>query len=128
MPFGSGEFTTWCKNMGIHHCKITPLWPAASAQVEQFNETLEKTIRIAHLEGKNWHSELFFSLMNYWNTPLSSTGVTPASLMINCHIRTKVPQLNLTNPSKVLQDVRYNNNLRKSKAKAYKDKTQGNSL
>lgn len=90
VPFGSEEFTAWCKQLGvIKHSKITPLWPAVNAQVERFNKTLEKTIRIASVEGKNWRSELFVFLMNYRNTPHnSSTGVSPASLMMNRHIRT----------------------------------------
>ena len=122
VPFGSGEFTAWCKQMGIKHRKITPLWPAANAQVERFNETLEKTIRIANVEGKNWRSELFVFLLNYRNTPHSSTGVSPASLMINRHIRTKIPYLDLSRPSKMLRTACSNDNLRKSKAKEYMDK------
>ena len=122
VPFGSGEFTAWCKQMGIKHRKITPLWPAANAQVERFNETLEKTIRIANVEGKNWRSELFVFLLNYRNTPHSSTGVTPASRMINRHIRTKIPYLDLSRPSKMLRTACSNDNLRKSKAKEYMDK------
>ena len=62
VPFGSEEFTAWCKQLGIRHRKIAPLWPAANAQVERFNKTLEKTIRIALVEGKNWCSELFVFL------------------------------------------------------------------
>ena len=78
-PCGSSEFAAWCQQMGIKHRKITPLWPTANAQVERFNETLEKIIRISNVEGKNWCSELFVFLMNYQNTPHSSTGVSPAS-------------------------------------------------
>ena len=104
--FGSEEFTAWCKQLGIKHRKITPLWPAANAQVERFNKTLEKTIRIALVEGRNWRSELFVFLMNYRNTPHSSTGVSPASLMMNRYIRTKIPSLDLSRPSKLLQIAR----------------------
>ena len=120
--FGSSEFAVWCQQMGIKHRKITPLWPAANAQVERFNETLEKIIRISNVEGKNWRSELFVFLMNYRNTPHSSTGVSPASLMMNRHIRTKIPQLDLSRPPKVLQMACANDNLRKSKAKEQRHK------
>ena len=122
VPFGSEEFAAWCKQLGIRHRKITPLWPAANAQVERFNKTLEKTIRIALVEGKNWRSELFVFLMNYRNTPHSSTGVSPASLLMNRHIRTKIPCLDLSRPSKLIKTARSNDNLRKSKAKSYMDK------
>ena len=123
VPFGSEEFiTTWCKQLGIRHRKITPLWSAANAQVERFNKTLEKTIRIASVEGKNWRSELFVFLMNYRNTPHSSTGVSPASLLMNRHIRTKIPCLDISRPSKLIRIAHSNVNLRKSKAKSYMDK------
>ena len=116
VPFGSKEFTKWCKQLGIKHRKITPLWPAANAQVGRLNKTLEKTIRIALVEGKNWRSELFVFLMNY------STGVSPASLLINRHIWTKIPCLYLSRPSKLIKITHSNDNLRKSKAKSYMDK------
>ena len=122
VPFGSSEFAAWCQQIKIKHHKITPLWPTANAQVEQFNETLEKIILISNVEGKNWRSELSVFLMNYQNTPHSSTGVSPASLMMNRHIRTKIPQLDLSRPPKVLQTVCANDNLRKSKANEYMDK------
>ena len=122
VPFGSERFTAWCRQLGIRHRKITPLWPAANAQVERFNKTLEKTIRIALVEGKNWRSELFVFLMNYQNTLHSTTGVLPASLLINRHIQTKIPSLYLSRPSKLIKIAHSNDNLRKSKAKSYMDK------
>ena len=108
--------------MGIKHRKITPLWPAVNGQVERFNETMENSIHISNLEGRNWRSEPFVFLMNYQNTPHSSTGVSPASLMINRRIRTKIPYLDTSRPSKLLQSARSNHNHRKSKAKEYTDK------
>ena len=123
VPFGSEEFTAWCKQLaGIKHRKITPLWPVANAQIERFNKTLEKTIQTATVEGKNWRPELFVFLMNYWNPPHSSTGVSPASLMMNRHFRTKIPFLDLPRLSKLVQIAYSNGHLRKSKAKAYMDR------
>ena len=60
--------------------------------------------------------------MNYRTTPHSSTGVSPASLMMNRHIRTKIPCLNLPRTSNLVHIACANDNLRKSKAKAYMDK------
>ena len=122
VPFGSEEFTAWCKQLGIRHRKITPLRPAANTQVERFNKTVEKTIRIALVEGKNSRSELFVFLMNYRNTPYSSTGVSLASLLMNRHICTKIPCLDLSRPSKLIKIAHSNDNFRKSKAKSYMDK------
>ena len=121
VPFNSREFIEWCDMMGIKHRKITPLWPEANAQVERFNETIEKNIRISNVEERNWRSDLFVFLMNYRNTPHSSTGVAPASLMMNRHIRTKIPQLDLTAPSQLLKKACSNDSHRKQKAKEYMD-------
>ena len=122
VPLGSEEFTAWCKQLGIRHCKITPLWPAVcpSGMVQQ--NPGEDHSQIALVEGKNWHSELFAFLMNYWNTPHSSTAVSPTSLLMNCHIWTKIPCLDLSCPSKLIKIAPSNDNLRKSKAKSYMDK------
>ena len=80
------------------------------------------TIRIALVEGKNWHSKLFVLLMNYWNTPHSSTGVLPTSLLMNHHIWTKIPCLDLSQTPKLIKIPHSNDNLRKSKTKSYMDK------
>ena len=122
VPFRSAEFTAQCKQLGNKHRKFTPLWSAANAQVERFNKTMEKTIRIASVERKNWRSELFVFLMNYQNTSHSSTEVSPASLVMNRHIRTNIPCLDLSRPSKLLQIACSNDNLRKLKAKSYIDR------
>jgi len=83
---------------------------------------MEKSTCISNLEGRNWRSELFVFLMNYRNTPHSSTGVSPATLRINRHIRTTIPYLDISRPSKLLQTACSNDNLRIWKAKEYADK------
>ena len=44
-------------------------------------------------EGKDPRVEVQRRLLNYRNTPHSSTGQSPASLMMGRIIRTKIPQL-----------------------------------
>jgi hypothetical protein len=81
------------RDYGIAHRKVTPYWPQANAQVERFNRTIEKAIRGAHVEGKDWRKELFTFLLNYRATPHAMTGVSPALLHLGREIRTKVPQV-----------------------------------
>ncbi|XP_028410312.1 uncharacterized protein K02A2.6-like [Dendronephthya gigantea] len=90
--FVSEEFETFSRDHGIKHRKITPYWPQANAQVERFNRTVEKAIRGAHVEGKNWRKELDIFLLNYRATPHATTGASPALLHLGREIRTKVPQ------------------------------------
>ena len=56
--FTSTEFSTYLSSSGIAHRKVTPYWPQANSEVERFNRTVEKAIRAANIEGKNWKEEL----------------------------------------------------------------------
>ena len=70
-----------------------PLWPQANGHVERQNRTLLKSLKVAHVEGKNWREELQKFLLAYRTTPQTSTGVTPASLMFGRELKTKLPEL-----------------------------------
>ena len=56
--------------------KTTLLWPQANGEVERQNCSLLKCLQIAHLEGKNWRTELLVRLTAYRATP-HMTGTTP---------------------------------------------------
>ena len=53
-PFNGHEFKNFADYLGFKHRKITPLWPKENGGAQRLVETLEKNIRIAHIEGKNW--------------------------------------------------------------------------
>ena len=75
--FISEEFDAHLRTNGIEHRKTTPLWPQANGEVERQNRSLLKCLQIAHLEGKNWRTELLVWLMAYRSTPQTTTGTTP---------------------------------------------------
>ena len=77
----------------VEHRTTTPLWPAANGEVERQNRFLLKCLQIAHLEKKNWRSELISWLTAYKSTPQVTTGATPFSLMFGQEIRSKLPEL-----------------------------------
>ena len=52
-PFNRHEFHNYLAQNGIKHRKITPYWPQANGHVERFMRTIEKSVRIAHSQGKN---------------------------------------------------------------------------
>ena len=56
-PFQSHSFAQFAQHMGFHHRKITPAWPKANSESERFMRTIQKTLRAAHLENKNWKQE-----------------------------------------------------------------------
>ena len=65
----------------VLHTVVTPYWPQANSEVERFNRTVEKAIRAANVEGKNWKEELDVFVLNYRSTPHCTTGQPPAVLL-----------------------------------------------
>ena len=51
-PFQSSEFKQFMKENGIKHQRITPLWPQANSEAENFMKPMEKAIRAAHIKKK----------------------------------------------------------------------------
>ena len=93
--FKSSKFKEYLRVSGIKLHNVTPLWPQANGEVERQNRTLLKRIKIAQAEGKNWRSDIYSFLLMYRSTPHSTTGVSPAELLFNRKLRTKLPQLEM---------------------------------
>ena len=54
---------------------------------------LEKAIRTAVAENKNWKRAIFKFLMNYRATSHSTTGKSPSQLLFNRQICTQLPEV-----------------------------------
>lgn len=91
--FVSTEFSNFLEEQGIEHRRTTPLWPQANGEVERQNRTLMKALRIAQVEGKDWHTEMFKFLTAYRSTPHTTTGRTPFYMMFGREMKTKLPEL-----------------------------------
>ena len=52
-PFTSHEFHSYVIEIGVKHQKITPLWPQANFEAENFMKPLTKSIRASCTEKKN---------------------------------------------------------------------------
>ena len=98
-PFTSHAFKVFATELGFKHRKITPLWPKANAEAERFMRTLGKAIRTARTEQKNWEKELQKFMRNYRSTPHSSTGKSPAELLMGRQIKTKLPEMPTLHPT-----------------------------
>ena len=105
-PFSSEEFKAYMKEKCIQHQKSTPLWPQANAEAENFMKPLAKAVRSAHAEGRDWRKFLFQFLLNYWATPHSTTGISPAQLLFNRRINTKLPEIAQTGGTLIDTTVR----------------------
>ena len=92
-PFSGIEFKQFCDFFGIIHEKITPLWPQANGQVENFNKNLKKVIKTAINSSTDWKFELNAFLRAYRNTPHSSTNKSPAQLLFINNITSRLPYI-----------------------------------
>lgn len=73
-----------------------PLWPQASwvkCQNRRLLKSLLKTLKISQAEKRNLKVEMRKFLTAYRTTPDSSTGVSPAKLLFNREIRSKITEL-----------------------------------
>ena len=94
-PFCGEEFTKSLSDHGVEHRTSPSMWLQANGQVERDNQSIPKSLRIAHVEGKDWREELQKFLLANRTMPHLSTGVTPASLMFGTELRTKLPELRI---------------------------------
>ena len=124
-PFNSKEFKDYMSESGIFFTPVTPLWPQANAEAENFNKVLEKTIRTAQIEGKDWKRELYRFLLNYRATPHTTTKHSPAKLLFNREIRTKLPSKVDGNKCPIDAEIRENDEKEKRKMKKNADKKSG---
>ena len=121
-PFTSYEFQAFMEECGINHRRITPLWPQANSEAENFMKPLTKAIRAAHLEKKNWKTEIHAFLLNYRATPHSTTGFAPAVLLFNRQIQTKLPQVHSNAEQEKDSAVRSKDTTAKEKMKENTDR------
>nr|XP_039266337.1 uncharacterized protein K02A2.6-like [Styela clava] len=118
-PFQSHEFKRFMDYCGIHHQKITPLWPRGNAQAENFMKPLNKAIKTATVEGKSWKQELYKFLRNYRATPHVTTHKAPAELLYGRNIKVLFPEVIKVADDKELREC---DSKQKTIQKRYADK------
>ncbi|XP_030849310.1 uncharacterized protein K02A2.6-like [Strongylocentrotus purpuratus] len=120
--FISQVFADYMRLTGVHHHRVTPKWPQANGEVERQNQSLEKRMRIAHSEGKDWKEALLSYVAAYRATPHSTTGKSPAELLFGRKIRTKLPVIS---ESLNDQEIRDQDAESKGASKLYADSKRG---
>ena len=91
--FNSDQFRKFAEYLGFRHRRITPLWPRANSEVERFMSNINKVIQTSMVEGRTWKLKLHRFLRNYRTTPHSTTWRSPAKLMFNRPLKTKLPEI-----------------------------------
>ena len=117
-PFNSEEIRKYMVKNGISHSRITPLWPQANSEAENFMNPMTKAIRSAHAEGKSWKKHFHKFLLNYRSTLHCTIGFAPAELLFNQKARNKLPHLS-EDTQLMGQKVEEKNEKAKAKMKAH---------
>ena len=87
------ELADYARQAGFETDLCTPEHPQANGQAEKFMASVVKIMHASIAEGRDPKEEILKFLLNCRNTPHSSTGVTPASLMMNRDMNTKLPSI-----------------------------------
>ena len=119
-PFTSNEIKQFMEENGVQHCKITPLWPQANSEAENFMKPMTKAIRSAKAEGKVWKKHMYKFLLNYRTTPHCTTKFSPAELLFNRKAKNKLPHIP-TNSTPTALEVQSNDKKAKENMKMYAD-------
>ena len=121
-PFQGDEFRQFAKQMEFKHRRITPLNPRANSVVERFMSPLQKAIKSAVIEGRDYKQEINKFLRNFRACPHPSTGLSPAEIMFNRPMKTLLPQFSVKLND---EQIRKRDTEAKLKRKLYADKKTG---
>ena len=83
----SAEFESFCAKNGINHVTTPVYHPASNGQVESIVDKFKAAMKKMRTSSSDMGLNLANWLLNYHNTPHSSTGVEPAVLMLGRRIR-----------------------------------------
>ena len=116
-PFQSKEFADFAETEGFHHHRVTPGHAGVNGKAESFMKSLNKTEKIAHLQGRNSSNAIQEMLTDFRSTPHPATGATPYEAMMNRSVRSKLDHQNRATNSPNGEDIAINR-----KDEEYKDK------
>jgi len=89
--FASTEFSAFLKSNGIQHIKTVPYHPAANGLAERAVQTFKACMK--KLSQGSLQDRVNSFLFKYRTTPQTTTGVTPAELLMGRKLRTHLDLL-----------------------------------
>ena len=119
--FVSQEFEQFLRSKNIKHVRSSPYYPRSNGKIERFHRYLKKNFQTVTLQGRSWEVELPQILMLYRSIPHPTTKKTPASMLFNGEIRTKLPEVDLQTEA-ASGEVEGRNELYQRQMKRYHDK------
>ncbi|XP_040359235.2 uncharacterized protein K02A2.6-like [Ixodes scapularis] len=97
----SEEFQVFMKNNGVRHIVSAPYHPSTNGLAERFVQTLKSALRKSSA-GESLEEALQHFLLTYRNTPHSTTGETPANLLMGRRLRSRLDVIKPTVEGKVI--------------------------
>ena len=112
----------YAQEMGFDFDPVTPDDPQCNGFAENFVKVMCKMLHTAVAEGKEPKEELYKYLLHYRATPHSTTGKSPAEMLFNRRVKTKLPQVFNAEETQEQKDTRELHDKNKMKQKHYFDK------
>ncbi|XP_022783300.1 uncharacterized protein K02A2.6-like [Stylophora pistillata] len=126
-PFNSKQFKDFAREEGFETHNVTPLHPRANSEMERFMEMINKTERIAHLQGKDKlesQNAIHDMLTAYRLTPHPATGISQYEAMRGTFIRTKLDYSTPNQQSSEDEQMNVNDAKYKERMKKQRENTQ----
>ena len=101
--FVSEDFFYFLKSNGIKHIRCAPYHPASNGLAEHFVQSLKMALKSTVNSGLSLQHRLSNFLLNYRSTLHATTGVSPSSLFLHRHIRTRLDLIRPDYSSQVLE-------------------------
>ncbi|XP_049886412.1 uncharacterized protein K02A2.6-like [Pectinophora gossypiella] len=92
-PFTSEEFNNFLRRNGICHSFSPPYHPASNGAAENAVKIIKNVIKKAKLTNVDVDTAILRFLLNYHNTPHSTTGESPGKLLQGRNLSTREGQM-----------------------------------
>jgi hypothetical protein len=110
------------REFGIKHKKITPRYPRANGEAERLNRSINKVVKTAIAESRDWRKAIDAWMLAYLSTPHTVTGQPPAAMMFGRNVNDKLPSLQPSAPTNInRRSYRRHDANNKKKGKCYHD-------
>lgn len=96
----SSEFEDYCNRVDTKHTVSPPYHPTTNGAAEKFVETFKTHVTKIMDGGYNLNYAMNLFLSDYRSTTHTTSGVTPARLMLGCEIRSR---FSLLRPSPIME-------------------------
>lgn len=119
MPFNSFMMKEFSEQWGFELRTVSPHYPKSNGLAEKFVGIAKTLIKKTDESASDFQS----ALLEYRNSPISGTNVSPAELLMNRKLRTKLPIGAHKLKPRIPQDVRPSFEKIQNNSKSYYDRT-----